>query len=396
MSDQQKNDFLYACEEGNREGVERLLAAGFDPLTMLDVDKYKVPGLWVAAWNNQAHLVQVLATYSIDVTANNGETALLAAAFKGFTDIAKFLVCTGANVNLARDDGHTALHWAARNGHLDLVKLLVLSGARTDVIATKYGEEMTVQKWAEKNNHTDVVQWLVNESGTIHHQLPGSIVSKQTMSEEIGQPTGHLMISYCWAQQPQVLNLIQTLREHGCRNIWVDVEQMEGSVLAAMARAVEQASVVVVCLSDAYQRSDNCQLEIEYAMQKKKQIVPVLMESKLHLTGVVGLALGAKLYYPYYDITDTTAKNNIANAVQKVEQDLFTTKNESKNRVNSVVLNKTSSDEGKVLSVSSFSVEELTGYLEREVGLSVDAMAVFRDKNIDGCCLRGLWVNRDN
>ena len=41
-------------------------------------------------------------------------------------------------------------------------------------------------------------------------------------------------------------------------NVWIDVQNMEGSILAAMANAVEQAKVVVVAMSEKYKNSNNC------------------------------------------------------------------------------------------------------------------------------------------
>lgn len=41
-------------------------------------------------------------------------------------------------------------------------------------------------------------------------------------------------------------------------NVWMDVDKMEGSILEAMARAVEDARVVLVCYSEKYKDSQNC------------------------------------------------------------------------------------------------------------------------------------------
>ena len=39
---------------------------------------------------------------------------------------------------------------------------------------------------------------------------------------------------------------------------WIDVEQMGGSTLDAMAGAVENAAVVLICASEKYKDSPNC------------------------------------------------------------------------------------------------------------------------------------------
>ena len=40
--------------------------------------------------------------------------------------------------------------------------------------------------------------------------------------------------------------------------VWIDTEHMGGSTLEAMARAVENALVVIVCASEKYKMSPNC------------------------------------------------------------------------------------------------------------------------------------------
>ena len=40
--------------------------------------------------------------------------------------------------------------------------------------------------------------------------------------------------------------------------VWMDIDEMGGSTLESMARAVENASVVLVCVSQKYKESPNC------------------------------------------------------------------------------------------------------------------------------------------
>ncbi len=40
--------------------------------------------------------------------------------------------------------------------------------------------------------------------------------------------------------------------------MWIDVDQMEGSTLEAMASAVENAAVVLIGVSEKYKKSPNC------------------------------------------------------------------------------------------------------------------------------------------
>ena len=40
--------------------------------------------------------------------------------------------------------------------------------------------------------------------------------------------------------------------------VWMDIDEMGGSTLESMAKAVENASVVLVCVSQKYKESPNC------------------------------------------------------------------------------------------------------------------------------------------
>jgi len=54
----------------------------------------------------------------------NGESAIVAAAAAGHTDMCAYLVSRGAEVLTKGPGGVTALHVAAREGHADIIRLL--------------------------------------------------------------------------------------------------------------------------------------------------------------------------------------------------------------------------------------------------------------------------------
>ena len=78
---------------------------------------------------------------------NNGDTALIKAAYKGHRDVCALLLTNGAHVNATNNDisRTTALILAAKNDHRDVCELLVTS--RADVNA-KDGSGDTALIWA--------------------------------------------------------------------------------------------------------------------------------------------------------------------------------------------------------------------------------------------------------
>lgn len=81
--------------------------------------------------------------------------------------------------------------------------------------------------------------------------------------------------------------------------VWIDVDNMGGSTLQAMAEAIEDSFVVVVGISQKYKDSPNCRAEAEYAFQQQKNIVPLILQRGYRPDGWLGMILGAKLFYDF-------------------------------------------------------------------------------------------------
>ena len=88
-------------------------------------------------------------------------------------------------------------------------------------------------------------------------------------SEKSEVTQNHVMISYQWDNQEVLIEVKNRLQASGYR-VWMDLEQMGGSTLEAMAKAVEDSSVILVCVSKKYKESPNCRSEAEYAYQLRK------------------------------------------------------------------------------------------------------------------------------
>ncbi|KAK3575914.1 hypothetical protein CHS0354_002555 [Potamilus streckersoni] len=121
-------------------------------------------------------------------------------------------------------------------------------------------------------------------------------------SESSGTPVkdgkGHIMISYNWSHQKELVQIRDFLKEHGF-SVWMDIDNMGGSTLQAMAEAVEHANVILICMSQKYKDSPNCRAEAEYAFQLRKKIVPLKMERGYQPDGWLGFLIGAKLFYEF-------------------------------------------------------------------------------------------------
>ena len=134
-------------------------------------------------------------------------------------------------------------------------------------------------------------------------------------SEKIESTGNHVMISYQWDSQEVLVEVKNRLQASGYR-VWMDLEQMKGSTLEAMAEAVENASVVLVCVSRRYKESQNCRSEATYAYDLKKDIIPLMMERNYKGDGWLGIIVTGKMWF------DFQSKHVLEQSVTKVIKEL--------------------------------------------------------------------------
>lgn len=113
----------------------------------------------------------------------------------------------------------------------------------------------------------------------------------------------HVMLSYNWEYQSMMREVHSALQAGGWR-VWMDVHEVRGSTLEAMASAVENAAVVVIAVSSSYKKSAHCRMEAEFAMMKRKPIVPVVVERGYQPDGWLGMLMGARFYHTLTDERD--------------------------------------------------------------------------------------------
>lgn len=53
----------------------------------------------------------------------------------------------------------------------------------------------------------------------------------------------HIVLSYNWGHQPMVKDIRDVLKNSGIK-VWMDIDDMQGSTIEAMAKAVEQADIL--------------------------------------------------------------------------------------------------------------------------------------------------------
>ena len=118
-------------------------------------------------------------------------------------------------------------------------------------------------------------------------------------SERMESRGNHVMISYQWDSQEVLVEVKNRLQASGYR-VWMDLEQMGGSTLETMAKAVENSSVVLVCVSERYKESPNCRSEAEYTYKLGKDIIPLMMQRNYKPDGWLGMLVGTKFWIDFH------------------------------------------------------------------------------------------------
>jgi len=193
------------------------------------------------------------------------------------------------------------------------------------------------------------------------------------------------MISYNWSSQQSVLKIKNNLEKAGYK-VWLDLDQMHGSTLEAMASAVEGSTVVCICATRKYKNSPNCRAEAEYAFKLRRNVIPLIMEKGYDPDGWLGFIIGSKLWV---DASDPEKIGGVVEFVQK-EIDLYLGHDPTPRpapALTSTSSPTSSEEEAKYL---KWRVEEVSTWL-RENGLG-DYVSSFAEQRVDGVTL--AWLKK--
>ena len=122
---------------------------------------------------------------------------------------------------------------------------------------------------------------------------------------KIGQMQ-QVMISYNSSSRQLCIQIKEELERNGYR-VWIDVNEIHGSSLEAMAKAIETSDIILLCITEKYRQSINCQAEAQYAFKLQKHIVPLIMqEGYERVDGWLGMIIGDKIYINFikYDFIE--------------------------------------------------------------------------------------------
>ena len=152
------SEWFRAVQADDAAKVQQLLARGFDPNT-LEAARFETALILAVRNSAQKVFAKLLDApgVNLDARAQNGDTALMIAAFKSNVAVATALIDKGAEINRP---GWTALHYAAASGCDELVKILLEHAAYIDAESPN---KTTPLMMAVRGMHVKTVQLLLEE-----------------------------------------------------------------------------------------------------------------------------------------------------------------------------------------------------------------------------------------
>jgi hypothetical protein len=111
----------------------------------------------------------------------------------------------------------------------------------------------------------------------------------------------HAFLSYQWDVQDQVKEIKALLNERNMK-CWMDIDGgMKSDIYDSMAEGVQGAACVICFMTQAYQDSVNCKLELKFAQQSGVPIIPVMMQAKFTAKSWLAILTAGSIWTPMYE-----------------------------------------------------------------------------------------------
>ncbi|KAH0543126.1 hypothetical protein FGG08_002552 [Glutinoglossum americanum] len=163
--DEQVKRFFVAATLGNASLLRKLL--GNDKSLTMEVQEHSRTALHLAAIKGYPDLIRPLLESGADANAKDlrGRVPLHWASIRGYTEVARLLLEGSANIALKDAEyGRTALHWAAENGHKQVIRQLLQKGAN---IQSRCNNGSTALHYAVKEGARNIVELLLEKGANI-------------------------------------------------------------------------------------------------------------------------------------------------------------------------------------------------------------------------------------
>lgn len=193
-----RQDFEAAIQDDQIDTIRRMLDAGFNP-NQEPAGDCSTP-LALAAVHGNADSVTLLIEHGAQPDApasSDSRTALqcVAELEQDVPEMVALLLQNGADVNLTRQDGTTALMLAASRGHVETVRLLLAAGADVN---TRSEAGKTAVGMAVEMKRTEVVKLLEGAGAKLAAQPAGPGEPQGVTVTSVLTSAGMIVLGETW------------------------------------------------------------------------------------------------------------------------------------------------------------------------------------------------------
>lgn len=165
---QTSEDLQRAVAKGDVETVRNILP-GLSWQAVDSPDKFGLSPLMITAQRGYVDVARVLLETGADVNfqSSSGKTALMMACFSGNVEVAQLLIQHKADWDLVDKTGSTALHWAVDGANLDMIRWMLQDGCRVDVKDETSGWT-PLMRVAAVGGNVNVAKVLIHHGANVH------------------------------------------------------------------------------------------------------------------------------------------------------------------------------------------------------------------------------------
>lgn len=174
-----KGDVCFqAVKNGNLLKVKSLVEE--NPGILEARDNKGMTPLALAGWYGKSDILKFLIARGADLNTRNknGLTPLFSALDRGKSGIAKILIQNGANIKIRGFRNRTLLHMAARSGNVDIADLLIQKGINVNA---KDSRDATPLQCITPGSHKKMIQFLIRKGADVNVTYETGVTILQTM-----------------------------------------------------------------------------------------------------------------------------------------------------------------------------------------------------------------------
>ena len=195
-----------------------------------------------------------------------------------------------------------------KHGNEDFIEksfeILASLSFNTDFVDFLKGEK-ELREWLRKIADSSRRESVKKCWGTVDDTLNQKFLARLLARPNKGVvKKGHIMISYHSRYKTKCTKICEELKIKGYK-VWMSIQVSATNYMDAIATAIENAAVIVLCYSKDYKLNSNCRLEAEYAQELQKAIVAVKMDPKYKADGWLNSVLNGRGFIDYSNDDET-------------------------------------------------------------------------------------------